>query len=524
MSTGSPGERESLGSNLFVRYWRGGYSLGVSYWVFGFLTNLAAAVFVGFLTAILTPDHGYQPSRIFAFLLVLWLGIGLLAFWQIVGLWRSATRHAARRRSIGRTTFWAGAAKFMAVLAVIQIAAVAVRNAAPQFKETYRMAFMRDPDLPDYSIRLTRNRTELEIFGGLKYGLTEDFERVIAAEPEVRTVHLTSIGGRLAVAGEIRDIIKKRALATYVPTECSSACTLVFAAGTKRWMIPGAKVGFHGPAFPGLETRDLEFAKQEWGQALKEDGFAPDFVDRALAIPADDIWYPTDAELKDANVVTDIADADSFALSGLGPDVSTPALVSYFLGGEGISDALSDSDPVAFGQIASIVETSYAEGRTLLQTTSAVRELWMPLISTNVSKADDDVLIAFATIIVDEYDALRKADPKLCYDYATLGTGYDQIPPEIVAREVAENERALRTARNRPPIDQDKLDLLWETIRTEMEPLLTDEQMEVYTSGSEVRPDQYDDYCAGSIALFRVVAKLPKDEASLVMRSLFEAK
>ncbi len=56
---------------------------------------------------------------------------------------------------------------------------------------------MDDPDVPDYTIHLLNGGTEIEIAGGIKYGLAEDFRKILKASGQVRVVHLDSIGGRL---------------------------------------------------------------------------------------------------------------------------------------------------------------------------------------------------------------------------------------------------------------------------------------------------------------------------------------
>jgi hypothetical protein len=45
-----------------------------------------------------------------------------------------------------------------------------------------------------------RNGTEIEISGGFKYGLNDDFLRILNAAPRVEVVHLNSLGGRIGEA------------------------------------------------------------------------------------------------------------------------------------------------------------------------------------------------------------------------------------------------------------------------------------------------------------------------------------
>jgi hypothetical protein len=119
------------------------------------------------------------------------------------------------------------------------------------------MAFMDDPRMPAYSIRIMRNGTEAEITGGFKYGLTDDFLKLVRASPQIKVVHLNSIGGRIGEAEKLSKLIRDRRLNTYTSSSCLSACTIAFAGGRERWIHRRAKLGFHGPAFPGWSDADI---------------------------------------------------------------------------------------------------------------------------------------------------------------------------------------------------------------------------------------------------------------------------
>src|SRR6516165_11776976 len=118
------------------------------------------------------------------------------------------------------------------------------------------MAFMDDPRMPAYSLRIMRNGTEAEITGGFKYGLTDDFSKLLKASRQIRVVHLNSIGGRIGEAEKLYNLIRDRQLITYVNFQCLSACTIVFAGGKERYISKRGVLGFHEPDFPGV-TQDV---------------------------------------------------------------------------------------------------------------------------------------------------------------------------------------------------------------------------------------------------------------------------
>ena len=107
-------------NNLFARHWRGEYSLGASYWWFGFLGNIAVSLIAVAIVAVFQTERGYDPKAILYTIASVWLTSGLVALWQTVGVWRSANRHIARRRLIGKRSPWAGLAKVAALLALLK--------------------------------------------------------------------------------------------------------------------------------------------------------------------------------------------------------------------------------------------------------------------------------------------------------------------------------------------------------------------------------------------------------------------
>ena len=122
------------------------------------------------------------------------------------------------------------------------------------------MAFLGDPGIPAYSIRVMRNGTEAEITGGFKYGLSDDFSKILKASRQIKVVHLNSIGGRVGEAIKLGDVLRAQGVDTYVSLGCYSACTIAFAAGRNRFLRKGAALGFHAPAFPGMSSSELRDA------------------------------------------------------------------------------------------------------------------------------------------------------------------------------------------------------------------------------------------------------------------------
>jgi hypothetical protein len=516
--------RRAIRSNFFAQYWRGEFSLGASYWGVNFLVNMAVMTLAGTLTALFSPEEGFEPVSIFWFAFLLWLGIAVLAVWQIVGLWRSASRHALRQRQSGKSAFWAGAAQLAAVFGVLQTVSAFTQNAAPQIKEMYRIAFEGDPDIPPNELKLLSGGTELSVFGGIKYGLSNDVELLLQAAPKVSVIHLASGGGRIAEANKLFKLIRDRGLDTYVSNECSSACTLVFAAGAQRSLLDGAKLGYHGLAFPGLTEEDRRASTEGWASIYQGAGLDTGFIKKALAVSSDTMWYPSADELLQANAITGIVTGEGFALSGheIGPSLAS--IERDMRAASGIINALHAASPEIAQQIYVSTRAGILGGKTGVQLRENVSALISKAVLANLIRADDETLAQYAVLLSAQYSALRVKDSALCFQYAALGTNAEvasALPPDVVELEAKLNERVLRTAVDRPAVNPEDNQAAWSLIAESM----TAEQAEVISiTPANVPPERFDQYCEASIAMFDGIRDFGTNQAAMLMREMFSGR
>jgi hypothetical protein len=99
--------------NFVARFWRGEYSLGVSYWVFGFLLNIALLI-AAVLSGLLAYTFGANGHQV---VLATLPTTAILMVWYTGGLYASAQNHVARTGRKG----WATAAEVMLVIGWINI-------------------------------------------------------------------------------------------------------------------------------------------------------------------------------------------------------------------------------------------------------------------------------------------------------------------------------------------------------------------------------------------------------------------
>ena len=161
-------------------------------------------------------------------------------------------------------------------------------------------------EFDDYTITLLEENTEMQVNGGIAFGLAEAVQKELDKAPSVSVIHLNSIGGRVVEARKLRDLIVQRGLSTYTELGCNSACVVAFIAGKMRVLNQKAKLGFHRYSpLGGLAEESIEDQMRIDKLYFKHvAGIDRRFVEKAFSTPSDDVWYPSIDELIEAGVVT----------------------------------------------------------------------------------------------------------------------------------------------------------------------------------------------------------------------------
>jgi hypothetical protein len=165
-------------------------------------------------------------------------------------------------------------------------------------------------DMGSYTIRVMRNGTEAEISGGIGWGITAHFRKILDESPQIGVVHLYSNGGFTDEGIRLFSLIKERGLNTYVSSICQSACTLAFVGGRERFLAKGATLGFHRGTSGHSDDETTQFF------LFSQAGFGSEFIRRVVATPSSEMWRPSADELLRANVITAVVDRGAFAPSG----------------------------------------------------------------------------------------------------------------------------------------------------------------------------------------------------------------
>ncbi|MHC2335251.1 GYF domain-containing protein [Bradyrhizobium sp. USDA 4454] len=501
--------------NFVARNWRGEYPLGISYWLIGVLSNLFALIVIALISA-LSSKAGYNPISILIFVVSLWSFIAGLAVWQSVGIWRSAQHRIEERTLIGKRAPWAGLAKVMVFIGALQTAGILIKSGIPQIAEATNMAFMDDPDIPAYSIRVMNDGSEAEITGGIKYGLAEDFRKILDSSKGVRLVHLDSIGGRIGEGEKLFTLIKSRGLDTYVDSKCLSACTFAFVAGRQRILRNGAVLGFHRGSFAGEE--DLSS-----GRSIYETvGISAPFIDRALATKNADMWRPSQAELLAARVITKTSNGDEYAFGGFGGNGISRDDWDKALQETAVYRELKAKYRLRYDEVLDVFSNGAAKGTPRAKLFADARGKLMGLIKSLLPRADDAVLTDYGRLIVDEYRAVQLQGAAACYAFAS-GESDDSsvqtLPKQLSDRELEINARIISTARLRDGVLN--TDAVWEKVRAGLRQRGVSASDLQLLNSKATTPTEQARFCEVTILFYQEIMNLPMKEAALILREIF---
>lgn len=281
--------------NYLADHWQGRLPLGQSYWINGGMIGAIVATMGPSVFKSLTEQQ--FSLRRESVLIITGIALALVVWiWGAVGIWRSSARHQAR----GGQPVWAAAARAM-VLAGLVGNLLNLPEMVLFLGESGRLAAGVDPLGQPIGVRA--DGAILHLDGAFALGSADKVRAALDQAPAVRTVYLTSNGGRLGEADQIGAMIKARKLDTVASGACLSACTLAFVAGVHRSLLINGRLGFHQPRFPGLGPAELEQMSKTQRRALADADIPGWFIERSLQAPPESMWVPGELELFNAGVL-----------------------------------------------------------------------------------------------------------------------------------------------------------------------------------------------------------------------------
>ena len=290
-------------------HWAGQQGLGWSFWVN--LVALRAAISFGH--EILSPSEPTDLTAYKAQLLALGVFVHVVVLvWQVVGVLRAGEQHI---RGLGSVTNTWGAQ--LGILVAFWVALSDMWGVwiltLPVVEEELFTDRMDREHASRYELILSDDGTSLIFSGDIELGVTKAVTALIAENPLVQTVVLTSDGGNIFEARGLVKLVRDARLDTRVSGTCSSACTVVFIGGLSRQIEVGARLGFHqyrvdaGYSVTIVDPRAEEARDRALFEAA---GVAEWFLDRAYLEPPENIWFPSREQMQDAGVITAGSGAD----------------------------------------------------------------------------------------------------------------------------------------------------------------------------------------------------------------------
>jgi hypothetical protein len=138
-------------------------------------------------------------------------------------------------------------------------------------------------------------------------GDLERFVNFLGAMPStdrIMGLGLDSSGGNAFEAERIAGVIRRLDTSVVVGDggECSSACFLLFASGSRRFVRPDALIGVHSASEDGAETRDSMAATTAIARDLAELGIPPAIIGKLVQTPPGRATWLTPSDLASMGV------------------------------------------------------------------------------------------------------------------------------------------------------------------------------------------------------------------------------
>ncbi len=281
---------------IFDRQWRGDAPFWLSVLVFSLLVPWI--IILGSLSWLAGFTIDQTPSASMLAATIIFAVIAVVSVWQIVGTWRATSKLKAPSRY--RVTRWLGRTVAISSLLLAAFAFAAL----PANMATY-YAEATDTDwIGQQGHSVAVEDDTVTVNGYMSWGLYHEFVAALDANPNVRTVVLDSPGGHYAVGLRMGRLIRDRGIDTVTTDMCGSACIYAFLGGSQRTLQQGARIGFHTLA--GNTQVVLDRVQAHAVEALRTADVPDDFIQRIFATSADDVWYPSAKQLREANIVTDV--------------------------------------------------------------------------------------------------------------------------------------------------------------------------------------------------------------------------
>lgn len=457
--------------------------------------------------------HGSHLALSSGLLLLGWLALLALMALAWVGVWRAAGRQAdgdAARRAPG---LLARALMLAAVLLVIVQLAL---NLAPQLAERTSLLFGRDP-LGQATLRVSSDGRRLHIEGPLGRGEAGRVQALLDSSPHLRLLTIESGAGRLDEALRIAGQVRTRGLATRATGLCSGVCPLVFLAGNKRQLLPGAQLGFHRVSAGGYNPPYQRLVNRDLAHQLAQAGLTPHLVTKALATPPSRLWMPGLDELSTARLVT--VPERPLDVDLPHPDGATATDYAEALSASPLWQALERRFPGLQALTASAMETAGRHGADAVQAVG--QDTVSTVLPALLARASPETRWLYTELLLAQIDVLRTVDAGQCRQLLHGDAGaHRRLPQDLAWREAQWLLAALDEMPRSTPVRRPSV-LELEVIRRTLGPRAPAHLAGLWRPTAAQAQAQQPD-CERASALLSDLRLLPAPERRLALRLMYE--
>ncbi|MFT5260756.1 MAG: hypothetical protein ACI9J2_000149 [Saprospiraceae bacterium] len=264
------------------------------YGVLGFLLVIVGGYFV--ISRLFNPG-------IFHWSIAAYLLFSVLFYLMLfVGLVRSAGHHIQQGGNVQLASIYQ-ALGLLGALGLFYLSLDAVQLGTEDYTPLSRPYSAVERET--YKLGLATNKQTIVIKGIINLGITKSLRRLLDENKTVEKIILQSDGGHIYAARGVAKLILEHQIDTHVDTACSSACVVVFAAGSKRSLAEGGKLGFHQYTFDTGKSLPFNVQDEQQKETIfyLERGVSKTFLDEIFSVPFTQLWQPKAEELLQSGLV-----------------------------------------------------------------------------------------------------------------------------------------------------------------------------------------------------------------------------
>lgn len=141
--------------------------------------------------------------------------------------------------------------------------------------------------------------------GEIQPGDDEKLHGLVAALPGntvLLGIALSSPGGNLVEGIRLATTIRSTGLATGANGVCASACFLMFAAGAKKFVFEGARIGVHSASLHGVETVGTQAVTTQMARKAADLGVPPAIIGKMVTTAAESMAWLSPDDLRSMEV------------------------------------------------------------------------------------------------------------------------------------------------------------------------------------------------------------------------------